>query len=48
VAKRRGAKARKRLNGAVAEVAGRLVVEPVEAEIARLEAFNTALRTAAG
>lgn len=48
VAKRRGRRARKRLNAAVADVAGRLVVEPVEAEIRRLEAFNAAVRTAAG
>ena len=48
VAKRRGARARKRLNAAVADVADRLVVEPVEAEVRRLEAFNAALRTAAG
>lgn len=48
VAKRRGARARKRLNAAVAEVADRLVVEPVEAEVRRLESFNAALRGAAG
>jgi hypothetical protein len=48
VARRRGTRARKRLNAAVAEVAGRLVVEPVEAEVRRLEAFNVALRAAAG
>jgi hypothetical protein len=48
VAKRRGARARKRLNTAVAEVADRLVVEPVEAEVRRLAAFNAALRAAAG
>jgi energy-coupling factor transporter ATP-binding protein EcfA2 len=48
VARRRGARARKRLNAAVADVAVRLVVEPVEAEIHRFEAFRAALRKAAG
>jgi hypothetical protein len=48
VARRRGARARKRLNAAVAGVAVRLVVEPVEAEIHRFEAFRAALRKAAG
>ncbi|WP_457962747.1 50S ribosome-binding GTPase [Arthrobacter sp. D1-29] len=44
----RSGKARKRLRNAVAEVAQELVVEPVEVEISRLNAFNAALKTAFG
>ena len=44
----RAARARKRLNAAVAAVAEELVVEPVEVEASRLTAFNAALKTAAG
>ncbi|MFP5366330.1 MAG: GTPase, partial [Actinomycetes bacterium] len=42
----RSARARKRLNAAVADVAEELVVEPVEVEVSRLAAFSAALRTA--
>jgi hypothetical protein len=42
----RAARARKRLNAAVATVAEELVVEPVEVEAGRLAAFNAALKTA--
>jgi GTP-binding protein EngB required for normal cell division len=45
-AKRRAARARKRLRTAVAEVARELVVEPVEVEVGRLRSFNTALKAA--
>jgi hypothetical protein len=44
----RAARARKRLNAAVAAVAQELVVEPVEVEVSRLAAFNAALKAAAG
>ncbi|TLM82420.1 ABC transporter [Pseudarthrobacter sp. NamE2] len=44
----RARRARKRLHTAVAFVAGKLIVEPVEVEVSRLAAFNTALRKAAG
>lgn len=43
----RAAAARKRLNAAVAAVADRLVVEPVEVEVSRLNSFNAALKSAA-
>lgn len=46
-ARARAARARRRLNAAVAAVAQELVVEPVEEEIARLSAFNAAVKTAA-
>jgi O-antigen ligase len=42
----RAAAARKKLNAAVAAVADRLVVEPVEVEVSRLKSFNAALKTA--
>jgi GTP-binding protein EngB required for normal cell division len=42
----RAKRARKRLNKAVASVAQKLIVEPVEVEVARLAAFNAALRRA--
>jgi GTPase Era involved in 16S rRNA processing len=42
----RAAAARKKLNAAVAAVADRLVVEPVEVEVSRLKSFNTALKSA--
>ena len=45
-ARARAARARRRLNSAVAAAAQELVVEPVEAEIARLAAFNKALKKA--
>jgi len=45
-ARARAARARRRLNSAVAGAAGELVVTPVEAEIARLAAFNKALKKA--
>ncbi|MFF1880866.1 GTPase [Pseudarthrobacter sp. NPDC058196] len=45
-ARARAARARRRLNSAVAAVAGDLVVVPVEKEIARLAAFNMALTKA--
>jgi hypothetical protein len=38
---------RKKLNAAVAAVADRLVVDPVEAEVGRLKSFNAALKSAA-
>jgi hypothetical protein len=41
------AAARKKLNAAVAAVANRLVVEPVEVEVSRLKSFNAALKSAA-
>jgi hypothetical protein len=47
-ARARAAKARKRLRAAVREVAGDLVVEPVEIEVSRLSSFNTALKAAGG
>jgi hypothetical protein len=47
-ARMRAAAARKRLKSAVAGVAERFVVEPVEVEISRLQAFNAALRAARG
>jgi GTP-binding protein EngB required for normal cell division len=43
----RAAAARKKLNAAVAAVADRLVVEPVEVEVSRLKSFNAALKSAA-
>jgi hypothetical protein len=46
-AKARAGKARKRLYGAVDAVARKLIVEPVEVEVARHTAFNAALRKAA-
>ena len=45
-ARARAAKARRRLNSAVAATAQELVVAPVEEDIARLAAFNKALRKA--
>jgi len=42
----RASRARKRLNKAVAAVAHKLIVEPVEVEVGRLAAFNAALRRA--
>ncbi|MDN4643445.1 GTPase [Arthrobacter sp. PsM3] len=45
-ARARGAAARKRLKASVAAVAAKLVVEPVELEVSRLESFNKALRAA--
>lgn len=45
-ARARAARARRRLNSAVAAAAQELVVAPVEAEIARLAAFNKALKKA--
>ncbi|WP_442784750.1 hypothetical protein [Arthrobacter sp. CG_A4] len=45
-ARARGAAARKRLKAAVAAVAEKLVVEPVELEVSRLASFNTALKAA--
>lgn len=42
----RAAAARKKLNAAVAGVADRLVVEPVEVEVSRLKSFNAALKSA--
>ncbi|MFJ6026297.1 GTPase [Pseudarthrobacter sp. NPDC092424] len=45
-ARSRARKARRRLHAAVAKVAGELVVEPVDAEVRRLEAFNAALKAA--
>lgn len=47
VARMRAASARKRLKSAVADVAGKLVVEPVEVEISRLKSFNAAVKAAA-
>ncbi|GAC1511774.1 MAG: hypothetical protein NVS1B16_02800 [Pseudarthrobacter sp.] len=47
-ARARAAKARKRLRAAVGEVAGDLVVEPVEIEVSRLRSFNAALKAARG
>jgi hypothetical protein len=46
VAHARAAAARKRLNAAVTQVAGKLVVEPVEVEIIRLKSFNAAVKAA--
>lgn len=46
-ARARSARARRRLNSAVAAAAEELVVAPVEKEIARLTAFNKALQKAA-
>lgn len=46
-ARMRASAARKRLTSAVADVAGDLVVEPVEVEISRLKAFNSAVKAAA-
>jgi hypothetical protein len=43
----RAAAAGKKLNAAVAAVADRLVVEPVEVEVSRLKSFNAALKSAA-
>jgi energy-coupling factor transporter ATP-binding protein EcfA2 len=45
-ARLRAAAARKKLNSAVAAVAERLVVEPVEVEVSRLKSFNAALKSA--
>ncbi|QCO99013.1 ABC transporter [Arthrobacter sp. 24S4-2] len=45
-ARLRAAAGRKKLNAAVAAVADRLVVEPVEAEVSRLKSFNAALKSA--
>ena len=42
----RAAAARRKLNAAVAAVADRLVVEPVEVEVSRLKSFNAALKSA--
>ncbi|CAI3800327.1 GTPase [Pseudarthrobacter sp. MM222] len=47
VARARGAAARRRLRAAVDAVAGKLIVEPVEAEVNRLRSFRKALQTAA-
>ncbi|GAC1381467.1 MAG: 50S ribosome-binding GTPase [Pseudarthrobacter sp.] len=47
-ARARAAKARKRLRAAVGEVAGDVVVEPVEIEVSRLSSFNAALKAARG
>jgi GTP-binding protein EngB required for normal cell division len=47
-ARARAARARRRLNSAVAAAAQELVVAPVEEEIARLAAFNKALKKAMG
>lgn len=44
----RASAARKRLKSAVAAVAERLVVEPVKAEVSRLQAFTAALSAARG
>lgn len=46
-ARLRAAAARKRLRSAVADVARKLVVEPVEVEISRLKSFNAAVKAAA-
>jgi GTP-binding protein EngB required for normal cell division len=48
VASVRASSARKRLTSAVAAVAEKLVVEPVEVEVTRLKSFNKALQTARG
>ncbi|WP_427007070.1 GTPase [Pseudarthrobacter sp. H2] len=45
-ARARGAAARKRLRSAVAAVAEKFVVEPVEREVGRLASFNKALQSA--
>lgn len=45
-ARSRARKARRRLHAAVAKVAGELMVEPVDAEVRRLQAFNAALEAA--
>lgn len=45
-ARLRAAAARKKLNSAVAAVADRLVVEPVDVEVRRLKSFNAALKSA--
>jgi GTP-binding protein EngB required for normal cell division len=45
-ARARAAAARKRLNAAVTQVAGKLVVEPVEVEISRLKSFKAAVKAA--
>jgi hypothetical protein len=42
----RAAAAGKKLRTAVAAVADRLVVEPVEVEVSRLKSFNAALKSA--
>jgi hypothetical protein len=47
VARARGAAARRRLQSAVAAVAERSVVEPVELEVSRLKSFRAALKAAA-
>jgi hypothetical protein len=47
-ARARAARARRRLKCAVAAAALELVVAPVEEEIARLAAFNKALKKAMG
>jgi energy-coupling factor transporter ATP-binding protein EcfA2 len=47
VARARGAAARRRLRAAVDAVAGKLIVEPVEAEVGRLRSFRKALQAAA-
>lgn len=47
VANVRAAKARKRLRAAVGGVAQRMVVEPVDLEVSRLNSFNAALKAAA-
>jgi hypothetical protein len=46
VAHTRATAARKRLKAAVSQVAGKHVIEPVEAEIGRMKAFSEALKTA--
>lgn len=46
VARARGAAARRRLRAAVDAVAGRLIVEPVDAEVGRLHSFRKALQAA--
>jgi hypothetical protein len=48
VASVRASSARKRLTSAVAAVAEKLVVEPVEVEVTRLKSFNKALQAARG
>jgi GTP-binding protein EngB required for normal cell division len=45
-ARSRARKARRRLHAAVAEVAGELIVDPVDAELGRYQAFNAALKAA--
>lgn len=47
-ARSRAAAARRRLEASVADVAQRLVVEPVDLEVSRLRSFASALKVAAG